>query len=1298
MRPAARFLSALWLALLPAVYAGGSEYMLKPITLNDGLSQNTVKSILYDNKGYLWMGTRYGLNRYDQRNITTYFADGMRPGYISDNDVHIVFEDSRDTIWVAGENGLTRYDQLTDSFIPVKYGSRQINITSYCETPDGLLLGGYGRLYFYNYDRNQLELIDSEGGSSNSYNRILPWTGGKFLLETRSDGMWKYDPADNTVSRSGICGDTDIMASYADSKGRLWVSPYNDGLRCYSASGELLQEIKAATSGLSNNIVIDMLEHDGNLWIATEKGIDILEMDTGRFSRLNSHGMGATGTVLKLYKDDYGNMYAGTLRRGVICIYTVAMRTYTGMSGDSYNSDFIVTSIYSDDNGTVWCGIDGGGVARMDTERDWFRRVGETAGLKVTWVSPYDDDRLIVSTFDKGIYLLDKKTENISPAPQPYSGIAAADAKKGLSLEILPISDNRDIMVNDRIYIVNRESGTARKIPNDNAPTDGDKLYAFYRDQHKVLLHGTHNIISYDIDRDSLRPVVDTDKSIVVKCAQFDGHRTIYIGTNRGLYKYDTIDHDMNKVDTKFIRNITSLVLDGKRLWIGADNVLYLLNDGKLMMFNSYNGVASNEFINKSHFLTPDYLFMGGINGLQKIGRGMIDDMMPVPEDISLGIADIKVDGVSAFTSLADGRIEVPSNHSTISVSIIDREQNAMRNKLFRFYIDGMKNNGPIETFDRTLSLNMLPSGGTYKISVACSLPDGSWTAPTEVVQLHVLAPWWESWWAISVYILAGMAAVYALYRYFHLRKRRQMDDLKRKTLEREVGFLSNINYELRTPLSLIYAPLKVLIHKLKHDSGTDPETIKGLEQIYRHTKEMRDVINMPLELWHVETTSTTVTPERCHFNTWLQHEVEASAPSIGLRRIHLSYSLDDNIGEAVFDRARMGIVLSNMLVAAIKHSPTGAVLEVTSQLDGDSVRVEIHDQGESLSESEIRRVFSGHYNNHLYGAGLGLAYAKMLLEPQQGKIGVESDPDKHGVTIWLEIPRELPIAPESTEETAPDQMDLPLIPGGVVDVFDTSGSTAIVVEDNEELCMFMVSHLQEIFKKVYYAFNGRDALMMIKRDSPDIVIADGILPVLGGFDLCRDIKLSPELQHIPVILLTAGAAETEKLKSYALGADSYISKPFDVNVLISRCKNLLLNRDIMRNRYKNATSGMAIEEKKFSNADESFLMKIDQIIAAEISSPDFGVDRIVELMLMSRSALYVRFKELTGKSIGNHINDYRLMRAKDMLRHKAMSISEIAEALGFRSQRYFSTFFKDRCGVTPSAYRTSGFKTIDDE
>lgn len=1265
--------------------------MLRPVTIADGLSQNSVRTILYDSEGYLWLGTKYGLNRYDHSGITNYFADPASSSAITANDIVKVFEDANDTLWIAAERGLTRYDRRTGTFSPVECAGLPVNIHSFCEMPEGLLLGGAGRLYSYEYATGTPTLIGTSGGSKYYYSRIHHWTGGKYMLETRWDGLWVYDPATLSISRFKACPDTNIMVSYVDSGGNLWVSPYNEGLRCYNPSGHIVYEADARTSGLTNNIVIDMIEHDGNLWIATEGGIDILDRESGVFSHLDGYNSGPfIGTVLNLSKDDFGNIYAGTLRHGALCIYNVPMRTYTHSRPDRPEADFIVTSLYEDSDGSVWCGIDGDGVVNLDLATDRFKRYSSTAGLKVTGISPFDERRLLIATYDKGIHLFDKESGSLSAAPKAHSDFATANARNALAMEIYPLDDTRDLIVTDMVYVADRTDGTYHKARNSLPDMKDRKLYAFYRDDKRMLLTGPHRLLQYDPATDSLWTIASTKPDIMVKCAQFDGFRTIYVGTSSGLYKYDMVDRNFTPIEAKLIQNISALVLDGKKLWIGADNVLYLLDGGTLRIFNASDGVAPNEFICKAWLLTDDYAFMGGFNGLQKINRAIIDSKELDPANIQLGLSDISVDGVSAFASVSDGTVKIPSYHSSIVVKVIDRERNAFRKKLFRFYIDGLDLKTPIETFDRTLSLNALPPGHNYKVSVACSRPDGSWTPPKEIIEIKVKSPWWMTWWAIAVYIAIGIAAVYAVYRYVYIRKRRQLDEFKRQTLEREVGFLSNINYELRTPLSLIYAPLKLLIRRLRNSNSVDKSTIDDLEMIYRHTKEMRDVINMPLELWHIESASAGAVPEMCKFNAWVEQEVEASAAAIGLRRMHVTYDLDNAIDEVAFDRSRMGIVMANMLMAAIKHSPRGSTLHITtSTTSTGNIRVEIHDQGDSLSEAEIQQVFSGHYNNNLYGAGLGLAYAKMLMELQQGRVGVESDPGTPGVTLWMEMP----CVPQSTPVISKPEDEITET-SGAVDSYDTSVNTAIVVEGNEELCMFMVSHLQEIFKKVYYAFNGRDALMLIKRDSPDIVIADGVLPVIGGFDLCRQIKESNDMQHIPVILLTAGPAEAKKLWSYSYGADSYISKPFDINVIITRCKNLLLNREIMRNRYRNSTLVVPPDEKKLSNADESFLMKIDRIIASDLSSPDFGVDIIVEKMLMSRSAMYTRFKDLTGKSIGTYIAEYRLAKAKEMLARKSVPINEISEALGFRSQRYFSTFFKERVGMTPTAYRTSGAHT----
>ncbi|MDE6468185.1 MAG: helix-turn-helix domain-containing protein, partial [Muribaculaceae bacterium] len=424
-----------------------------------------------------------------------------------------------------------------------------------------------------------------------------------------------------------------------------------------------------------------------------------------------------------------------------------------------------------------------------------------------------------------------------------------------------------------------------------------------------------------------------------------------------------------------------------------------------------------------------------------------------------------------------------------------------------------------------------------------------------------------------------------------------------------------------------------------------------------------------------------------------IQDVIDKHCVEVGDKDLKITYLPAEEMFPAVYDRQRIATVIDTLLNNAIQRSTEGSPIKIKAVSDTGFIRVSIIDEGEKLDDATLRQLFSKYFNddNSKFGNSLGVAFAKNIIELQGGNIGVNNN-ENAGVTVWFEIPEaDTPLAEAYTKRRRKLENTLPANPAEtetVVDDIDTTPLTAIVVEEDVDLCMFITRQLQPFFNKVLHSFNGKDALILIKQNLPDIVISSVMLPIKSGLELCRDIKSSPETSHIPVVLLTAIKEGSTLETAYSAGADSYLSKPFDIQILLTRCRNLLHSRAVIRRRYA-ASAAPATTAPTIANADESFIMKIDKIISENISETDFGVNEIVDAMALSRSALYARFKSLTHTTLGQYIADKRLAIAKDMLANSSLSISEIAERVGFNSQRYFSTFFKERQNMSPSAYRT---------
>ena len=376
----------------------------------------------------------------------------------------------------------------------------------------------------------------------------------------------------------------------------------------------------------------------------------------------------------------------------------------------------------------------------------------------------------------------------------------------------------------------------------------------------------------------------------------------------------------------------------------------------------------------------------------------------------------------------------------------------------------------------------------------------------------------------------------------------------------------------------------------------------------------------------------------------------------------------------------------------ALKYSPNQTRIVIKTIRTNESIQVHVQDQGIGLDNVDIKKLFTRFYQgkHNEGGSGIGLSYAKMLIDLHGGRMGAFNNKDR-GATFFYEIPANL----QEQEVSCPQHSYLNELLSSPEEeekiesgAFSLQGYSLLIVEDKQDLREFLKNALKDKFKKIYQAENGLVALEVIKQQQPDIIVSDVMMPQMNGYQLCKEIKENLNISHIPVILLTARADSESQMLGYKLGADAYLPKPFEMEMLLSVIQNQMRNREYIKSRYRGNQFILSPQEATFSNADEQFMIKLNEMIDQNLSQPDLDVKFLTAQMAMSRTSLYNKVKELTGMGANDYINRRRIDKAIILLTQSGMSITEISEQVGFTYQRYFSTLFKEMKGMTPSQFR----------
>lgn len=1275
-------------------------YYYKQLGIKEGLSQSRVQCILNDHRGYLWIGTESGLNCYDRDHLKHYLHRPEDESTLPSDNIIFIAEDSLHNLWVATTVGICLYNRAHDNFKTLSSNGKPIYVASSLLVEGGILLGGSGDIYKYTYATNKLEPLyyAKDPAYYVPFWEMVRYDDEHILLNSCWNGIYSFNIKTHELKKVDVFTGKSYTTIFLDSHKRLWVSVYGSGLYCYQ-EGKLLKHFTTSNSSLTYDVIHDIMEKDNQLWVATDGGgINIISLDDFSFTNIQQkqddvHSFPAN-TIYRLYLDSANNMWAGSIRRGLIGIRNVFACSYQNVPfGNLYGlSNQTINSFFQDSDGMVWVGTDGGGINRFDPLTGTFKHYPSTMHEKVVSIVEYTPDELLFSSFNEGLFIFHKQTGRVRPFVLVDKETNDRECIDGFSVNIRRVTPDKILFSGQHIFIYDTTRRKFEIVATMGREYERNSPLIIATVGTKTYLTDLKNICEYDSSEGIFRTIYQG--KYIINDASRDQDGVFWLASTEGLVRYDPRTGESELIKTSLFQEVSSVVTDNQhRIWVGTRRYLFVYSSltRNFVTLDEVDGVLPNEYLFQATLLAHNGdVFLGGTMGMTVINSGF---HLETEEDHTVELLDVLLNGLpvplSEKREKAIETIRVPWDFSSLQLKVLLNEGDVFRKNFFRFNIEGIGQD--LANFNsNSLVINYLPIG-EYTITASYYTRNGGWSVKQPILHVVVVSPWWKSnWFYAGLCILVGIV-VYGITFYFYRKKKakqkREILRLKNKMYEEKINFLTNISHELRTPLTLICAPLKRIIN---HESGSDREVEKLLVPIYKQAHQMKNIIDMVLDVRKLEEGKDMLHILPYSLNEWVRSVGDKFADEYRVKGIWLEYELDERIGKVPFDKNKCEFVLSNFLMNALKFSESNTTTTlITCLLEGEGrVRVSVKDEGMGLNMVDTDSLFSSFYQgiHEKGGSGIGLSYAKSLIAHHKGKVGASNTEGK-GAVFYFELPlladtygrQELLRADTSTgvEVNEQDKIDYTFLKKYAV----------MVVEDTSELRNYLKETLSNYFARVYVAKEGKEGLEQIKDRLPDIIISDVMMPRMNGFELCKEVKTNLKISHIPFILLTAYHNSQNMYTGYKTGADVFFPKPFEIDSLLALIHNQLRQREQIRIRYKDDKL-LTHKDMSFSNADETFLLKLNTLIADNMSNPELDVAFLATNMCISRSLLFNKVKTITGMGIVDYVNKQRIERSIVLLTTTTMNITEISEVVGFSSLRYFSKVFKSIKGEIPSAYR----------
>lgn len=1283
----------------------------------DLLTTNSITCLVDDNNNNLWIGTSEGLNVMDKRTgeIKKYKAPS-----ISNNVVSALCVTRDNTLWVGTDNGLCRYVPEKDTFVVCgdEFGDgrlRYVTIKSLLEDSDGDLWIG-------------------------------TWAQGLFRYSPSTDKVVVYPKINEQYSSHVIYEDSnkDIwVGSWGYGLFKLRNPKDMENVSYQSFLHE-----NGDDSSLSDNIVYDIAEdiNTHTLWVGTRSGLSILRLDESssfiNYKSGKSDYRIPSDEVNSIMRDSQKNMWIGAIGGGVLMADTrqPAFALHTLNFGDEDIPVTSVRTLFADSDQNLWIGVGTYGLARREYvtgELKMYSHIPEFSGVKDLpslfavvqrkksgdiWFGMYNGGIYVYRKGEKVKHLTTKNSafltsDCVSALYEDYEGNCWIGTRGGIGVRL---SDGTDYRFETMNF-------------NDSLSAGWIYVRDIVQDMDNSVWLATSNFGVIHITGDVRQPSTlkyenysfHNRKLITntVLCMHIDRFGRLWAGTEGGgLYLYNRSTGQFEeKTRTYSIPGdvIVSIEEDKSgNLWLGTVSGLVKLyvvavgNDFSIRIYTSADGLQDNFIVNSSCSRDGE-LFFGGHKGY----NSFFPDKMEIPsQETNFLITDIKIfnhsfknlpvelqQKISPVMPTYTSKIELPYKYNNFSIEFAALTYKNPELNRYAYRLQNFDRDWQYTDADRRFAYyNNLPSG-TYTFQLKATNENGEWSGYVREFTVVVLPPFWATWWAYLLYMVLVLVIGVLIYRTIKKRillqnalRLREMEKAKAEELNHaKLQFFTNITHELLTPLTIISATVDEL--KTQAPSHNDLYTVMN-SNIQRLIRLLQQI----LEFRKAETGNLKLRVSPGDLAAFVRTGTESFKPLVKKRKIHFSLLCDPESIVGYFDIDKLDKIMYNLLSNAAKYNKEDGFIQVTLSYDEEDrefVLLRVKDNGKGISREKqatlFKRFYEGDYRKfNTIGTGIGLSLTKDLVTLHGGTISVESEVD-HGTEFIVRIPIERSYYDEeqiddeviSLRQTAIDYEDTPEDVIAEVQELATKANSILLVEDNEELLNLMTKLLGREYN-VFTAENGKEGIIVLENEDVDLIVSDIMMPEMDGIEFCKYVKGHLEISHIPVILLTAKNKEEDRAEAYEIGADAFISKPFNLTVLHARIRNLLKYKARMAHDFKNQIV-FEVKDLNYTSLDEDFIQRAINCVNNHLEDPNFDQAQFADEMLTSKSTLYKKLKSLAGLNTSSFIRNVRLKAACRIMEEKGINIrvSELAYAVGFNDPKYFSSCFKKEFGMLPSEY-----------